>query len=107
MKIFKTHCLENLIEKKIKSVSVLSQQCILSAFTPHQESNIRKKPNFKTIKIRLEHCLDEIKKCTDSIYVVNKIWTSIDLKTITKLYTSVPPILRAVIKCEGNKTKNF
>lgn len=73
----------------------------------HTKSQIlEKKPNFKTIKIRLEHCLDEIKKCTDSIYVVNKIWTSIDLKTITKLYTSVPPILRAVIKCEGNKTKN-
>lgn len=60
---------------------------------------------WRTIKIRLEHRLHEIKNRQDLIRVVKEIWASITSDTIKSLYTSIPKRLRAVIKAKGYITK--
>lgn len=60
---------------------------------------------WRTIKIRLEHRLDEIKNRGDLIRVIKEIWTTIDSETIKILYRSIPTRLRAVIKAKGYITK--
>jgi hypothetical protein len=60
---------------------------------------------WRTLKIRVQRRISEIKNADDLKRVVHEIWTALSLHYIQSLYASIPQRIRSVIRTRGQITK--
>ena len=60
---------------------------------------------WRTLKIRLQRRLDEVRNRESLVHVVQEIWTSLTPAYIQSLYNSIPNRLRQVLRAGGSITK--
>lgn len=73
---------------------------------PSQSSDINVIENvWRTIKIKLQKEINDIKNRQDLVCKVKEIWASLPTHYIQSLYSSIPKRLRQVIRARGHATK--